>query len=166
MLSTWRPGWASLVHRMQSSRMLTPLRSRRLDMPLQFGGTQHLPSVFFSCLYRRALLAAYPSLPPHSINICLPYLIHILLYLYLYCALSLSRVCRGIIFALEGAGIVYGSLPCAAGSVRATTMQAVHAAWLSMWTCENAWQLVFVHAPLSPNPSRSAQVCVCARAGA
>ena len=32
MLSTWRPGWASLVHRMQSSRTLTPLRSRRQDM--------------------------------------------------------------------------------------------------------------------------------------
>jgi hypothetical protein len=79
-------------------------------------------------------------------------------------SLSLTtHVRRGIIFALEGAGVVYGSLPCAAGSVRATTKQAVHAAWLSMWTCEDAWQLVFVHAPLSPNPSRSAQVCVCVR---
>jgi hypothetical protein len=47
-----------------------------------------------------------------------------------------------------------------------STTHAVHAAWLSMWTCENAWQLVLVHVALSPNPRRSAQVCVCVRARA
>ena len=48
----------------------------------------------------------------------------------------------GVIFMLEGAGVVYGSLPCSGpGSVRAVSMHAVRAPWLAMWTCQvrRAW---------------------------
>ena len=220
MLSTWRPGWASLVHRMQSSRTLTPLRSRRQDMLSGdhngFVTGLHFCRCFPSLLkfitggrFRRVVLiwppagalcnlvgnSTFPafslmfiprlfwqhirlSLPPsiprsllsvyHSINICQPYLIHTYLYLYLYCALSLSlstHVRRGIIFALDGAGIVYGSLPCAAGSVRATTMQAVHAAWLGRsLACENMAARFCPCASLAKPLALCPGVCVSARA--
>jgi len=32
-------------------------------------------------------------------------------------------------------------------------MEAVHTPWLCMWGCQNLWQLVFVHTPLTPHPS-------------
>lgn len=63
----------------------------------------------------------------------------------------------GIIFMLEGAGVAYLVLPSDMGSVRAITLEAVHAPWLGMWMCQNLWQLVFSRTPLVPNPSYIAQ---------
>ena len=43
----------------------------------------------------------------------------------------------GLIFMLEGSGVVYGSLPCDGPlSVRSVSIHAVHAPWLAMWTCQ------------------------------
>ena len=43
----------------------------------------------------------------------------------------------GLIFMLEGSGVVYGSLPCDGPlSVRSVSMHAVHTPWLAMWTCQ------------------------------
>jgi hypothetical protein len=59
----------------------------------------------------------------------------------------------GIIFLLEGAGVVYLICPAGTGSVRAITFDAVWSRWVAMWTAQNLWQLVFAHTPLVPNPS-------------
>ena len=59
----------------------------------------------------------------------------------------------GIIFMLEGAGVVYLICPAGTGSVRAITFDAIWSRWVAMWTMQNLWQLVFARTPLVPNPS-------------
>jgi len=57
----------------------------------------------------------------------------------------------GIIFLLEGGGVACLSGPSAGTSARnKKEMCAVRAPWLAMWTCQNLWQIVFVHTPLIP----------------
>ena len=54
----------------------------------------------------------------------------------------------GVIFLLEGGGVVFVALPAAEGSVRNAMLRAVSTPWLVMWTCQNLWQLVFSRTPL------------------
>mmetsp|Transcript_70392 Transcript_70392/g.146629 ORF Transcript_70392/g.146629 Transcript_70392/m.146629 type:complete len:339 (+) Transcript_70392:74-1090(+) len=61
----------------------------------------------------------------------------------------------GVIFLLQGAGVVSAVLSPQANAIG---INALAPAWLLTWFFEVAWQLVFVNAPTSKDPSRSEQL--------
>eukprot|EP00960_Hanusia_phi_P062189 765080-Hanusia_phi.AAC.2 len=68
----------------------------------------------------------------------------------------------GIIFLLQGGGVVLSlaSRSPDRSSVTLKNAAAVCKPWLLMWTAQNLWQLVFVHAPQSQSAPVSSQLAV------